>query len=191
MLVCVWPSEHRILPQSSPIQTTTTAILFLFTNFNFFICYAVKSVQPTAPEDSSLAKTTVTELFLKPTPSSTDLLGQPSSLSPSPSSSDSSLPSPIFPPATEKGKEGSSTERTPTSPSHKGRAERLPSSSSGHDALKKTIKDLQRSSVSLPRFQLLLEEVNYESVLTVYYTFCVYCSYGAQRHYATMLILSN
>lgn len=31
--------------------------------------------------------------------------------------------------------------------------------STGPDALKKTIKDLQRSSVSLPRFQLLLEEV--------------------------------
>lgn len=30
--------------------------------------------------------------------------------------------------------------------------------SSGPDALKKTVKDLQRSSVSLPRFQLLLEE---------------------------------
>lgn len=32
--------------------------------------------------------------------------------------------------------------------------------STGPDALKKTVKDLQRSSVSLPRFQLLLEEVN-------------------------------
>ena len=31
--------------------------------------------------------------------------------------------------------------------------------SSGPDALKKTVKDLHRSSVSLPRFQLLLEEV--------------------------------
>ena len=38
------------------------------------------------------------------------------------------------------------------------RLERL--SSSGHDVLKKTIKDLQRSSVSLARFEVLLEAVS-------------------------------
>lgn len=37
------------------------------------------------------------------------------------------------------------------------RIERL--SSSGHDVLKKSIKDLQRSSVSLARFEVLLEAV--------------------------------
>lgn len=38
-------------------------------------------------------------------------------------------------------------------------------SSTGPDALKKTIKDLQRSSVSLPRFQLLLEEVKATNII--------------------------
>lgn len=43
--------------------------------------------------------------------------------------------------------------------------------STGPDALKKTIKDLQRSSVSLPRFQLILEEECEKSFKTITDTF--------------------
>ena len=76
---------------------------------------------------------------------------------PSPSDSETSLPSPSsektlgHSPVVELQKKP-----LPVNISSPVKLERMPS---GPDALKKTVKDLQRSSVSLARFQLLLEEV--------------------------------
>ena len=81
---------------------------------------------------------------------------------PSPSSSEMSLPSSNSDQPTdaiqapEHLSKDSSDSPSHSPPTHT-KFERM--MSTGPDALKKTVKDLQRSSVSLPRFQLLLEEV--------------------------------
>ena len=92
-------------------------------------------------------------------PSSTNLL-----LPPSPSSSEVSLPSSNSDTPTESTQDpepaANHSTGSPGSPrvaSAPVKFERM--MSTGPDALKKTVKDLHRSSVSLPRFQLLLEEV--------------------------------
>lgn len=81
---------------------------------------------------------------------------------PSPSSSEISLPSSNSDqPADGVPDPELVSKHAPDSPSHNSpsptKFERM--MSTGPDALKKTVKDLHRSSVSLPRFQLLLEEV--------------------------------
>ena len=104
----------------------------------------------------------------KPTPIASMKLECPSSTNllhpPSPSSSEVSLPSSNSDTPTE------STQDPEPAPNHSTGSPGSPSvasapvkfertMSTGPDALKKTVKDLHRSSVSLPRFQLLLEEV--------------------------------
>ena len=81
---------------------------------------------------------------------------------PSPSNSEVSLPSSNSDQPTDATPDTELPAKcVPDSPSHTAptnvKIERM--MSTGPDALKKTVKDLQRSSVSLPRFQLLLEEV--------------------------------
>ena len=105
-----------------------------------------------------------------PSPSPTLQLPHP----PSPSSSEVSIPSsnsdqptdatqdPELPPKHSQGSPSNSS-HTPA------KLERM--TSTGPDALKKTVKDLQRSSVSLPRFQLLLEEVN-DIIFSVLFVSC-------------------
>lgn len=103
----------------------------------------------------------------KPTPPSTMTLDCPSpSLNllqpPSPSSSEISLPSSNSDQPTDGIPDPElMSKRVSDSPGHNSpshaKFERM--MSTGPDALKKTVKDLHRSSVSLPRFQLLLEEV--------------------------------
>lgn len=114
-------------------------------------------------------------------PTSTMTLECPSSSQnslylPSPASSDISLPSSI----TEQPANGVPDLEIATkpslpqdnlgdvSPTHL-KYERI--LSTGPDALKKTLKDLQRSSVSLPRFQLLLEEECEKSFKAIRQTF--------------------
>lgn len=82
---------------------------------------------------------------------------------PSPSSSEVSLPSSNSDQPSDATQDPElPSKHSQGSPSHNSHSpaklERM--TSTGPDALKKTVKDLQRSSVSLPRFQLLLEEVN-------------------------------
>ena len=104
----------------------------------------------------------------KPTPIASMTLEGPSSTiflnPPSPSSSEISLPSSNSDTPTE------STQDPEPAPNHSTGSPGSPSvasapvkfermMSTGPDTLKKTVKDLHRSSVSLPRFQLLLEEV--------------------------------
>jgi len=94
-----------------------------------------------------------------PSPSPTLQLPHP----PSPSSSEVSLPSSNSDQPSDATQDPELlSKHSQGSPGHNSRTpaklERM--TSTGPDALKKTVKDLQRSSVSLPRFQLLLEEVN-------------------------------
>ena len=82
---------------------------------------------------------------------------------PSPSSSEVSVPSSNSDQPSDAAQDPElPSKHSQGSPSHNNhtpaKLERM--TSTGPDALKKTVKDLQRSSVSLPRFQLLLEEVN-------------------------------
>lgn len=80
---------------------------------------------------------------------------------PSPSSSDISLPSSNSDQPTDAGAQDTklSSKDSQGVPNHSSHVKFERTTSTGPDALKKTVKDLQRSSVSLPRFQLLLEEV--------------------------------
>lgn len=94
--------------------------------------------------------------------------------SPSPSSSEVSLPSSnTSQPLNDVSDLELATKNLPSSPAQNSpthlKYERM--LSTGPDALKKTIKDLARSSVSLPRFQLLLEEECDESFKTITETF--------------------
>lgn len=88
--------------------------------------------------------------------------------SPSPSSSEVSLPScNTSQPLNDVSDLELATKNLPSSPAQNSpthlKHERM--LSTGPDALKKTIKDLARSSVSLPRFQLLLEEVKATNII--------------------------
>lgn len=109
-------------------------------------------------EDFKKPPSAVTTSLECPSPSSSLHLLHP----PSPSSSDISIPSsnsdqqPTD--AAQDTKLSSKDSKGASNHSSHVKFERM--TSTGPDALKKTVKDLQRSSVSLPRFQLLLEEVN-------------------------------
>lgn len=113
----------------------------------------------TAEEDVKKPVSAVTMNLECPSPSPGLHLLHP----PSPSSSDVSLPSSNSDQPTDATQDSElPSKHSQGSPSQSSNAqakfERM--TSTGPDALKKTVKDLQRSSVSLPRFQLLLEEVN-------------------------------
>ena len=117
----------------------------------FFLDLLVKS------DDDPQKSTPTSTMTLDCPPPSLNLL-QP----PSPSSSEISLPSSNSDQPTDGVPEPELVSKhAPDSPSHNSpshvKFERM--MSAGPDALKKTVKDLHRSSVSLPRFQLLLEEV--------------------------------
>ncbi|XP_078345604.1 uncharacterized protein LOC144631098 [Oculina patagonica] len=116
-----------------------------------------KDAKVTAEENLKKPLSAATISLECPAPSPGLLLLQP----PSPSSSDISLPSSNSDQPTDAAQDAEpSSKNSQGTPSHKSSAnakfERM--TSTGPDALKKTVKDLQRSSVSLPRFQLLLEE---------------------------------
>ena len=119
---------------------------------NFVIEDTIKS------EEDTKKPTPIASMTLE-CPSSTNLLHPPS-----PSSSEISLPSSNSDTPTE------STQDPESAPNQSSGSPGIPNvtsapvkfertMSTGPDALKKTVKDLHRSSVSLPRFQLLLEEV--------------------------------
>lgn len=117
---------------------------------NFLIDDTIKS------QEDTKKPTPIASMTLE-CPSSTNLLHPPS-----PSSSEISLPSSNSDTPTESTQDPEPNHSTgrPGSPSVASapvKFERMVST--GPDALKKTVKDLHRSSVSLPRFQLLLEEV--------------------------------
>lgn len=114
----------------------------------------------TTEEDPKKPLSAVTTSLECPSPSPSLNLLHP----PSPSSSEVSLPSSNSDQLTDATQDTELlSKHSQGSPSHNSHSpaklERM--TSTGPDALKKTVKDLQRSSVSLPRFQLLLEEVNY------------------------------
>lgn len=122
----------------------------------------------TTEEDSKKPLLTVTTSLECPSPSPSPTLQLPHP--PSPSSSDVSLPSSSSDQPADATQDSELPSKhshgSPTNSSHTpAKLERM--TSTGPDALKKTVKDLQRSSVSLPRFQLLLEEVN-----NCLHTFC-------------------
>ena len=115
------------------------------------------SVASIISENDSKEPTAMSSTTLECPSSSSNLL-----LPPSPSSSEISLPSSNSDvPADVIQNPETSTKHSTDSPtsSHSAPAKFERMMSTGPDALKKTVKDLQRSSVSLPRFQLLLEEV--------------------------------
>ena len=131
---------------------------------NFLIEDTIKS------EEDTKKPTPIASMTLE-CPSSTNLLHPPS-----PSSSEISLPSSNSDTPTE------STQDPESAPNQSSGSPGIPNvtsapvkfertMSTGPDALKKTVKDLHRSSVSLPRFQLLLEEVKIILTKNALFTF--------------------
>ena len=133
---------------------------------NNFCLHAVAAVAM-APELKLETKPDIFQLHLEPTSKNTNSTGQTLPPPPSPPKSDSTASTPKSPSSTESSKEKPPSENV----GHRTKIERLPSFS-GPDVLKKTVKDLQRSSVTLPRLQLLLEEVSWV-VMGFFYQHCM------------------